>query len=96
MPKDLSVLLSQLNTSGLLNQNPALYQVIKELIQELKTLQTTVNSFSNNSGSGGGSPTQTVIVNNIPLVEIPMGFPGNGSEAEAGDGLIPFPPFNQG
>lgn len=46
MAADLNILLSQLNTSGLLNQNPALYQVIKELIQNLKELQRIVGDFS--------------------------------------------------
>lgn len=51
--RDLSILQSQLLTSGLQNSNPPLYQVIKELINAFKQLQTDLAAISGGGGGGG-------------------------------------------
>lgn len=67
-------LLTQLNTSGIQQQNFALYQVIKQLIDLAKLLIDLINSTSS---SGGGSST-TIILPSIP------GMSGNDGD----DGMI--------
>lgn len=49
---------SNLMTTGLQNKDNGLFQVIKDLIEYLRTLQVTVGSISG-SGSGGGSTPVT-------------------------------------
>lgn len=62
MPSDLSLLLTQLNTSGLLSSNPALYQLIKSLI-------SAVREVVNNSSASGGSSDLTALEAQITALE---------------------------
>lgn len=80
-PNKIDRLKSQLLTSGISQQNNALYQVINQLIDALKELITEFNTFSGGSGGGGGSATNiTEIINNYMLMQ----GSSEGSEGDMG------------
>lgn len=87
-------LLAQLNNTGLQQKDIGLYQVIKQLIQQLKELESSLGS----SGSGSSS-----VINNINQInqflsyedsvnaddsEVSMGISGSGSSPSSGDDYV--------
>lgn len=77
---------SQLLTSGLQNQNPPLYQVINQLIGELKKVEAEIDIITPSNG-----PSSIVIIN-------PSNYPNSFSNTQGEDGIdgIPGPRGIQG
>jgi len=78
MAANLSKLQGTLLTSGIQKDNPALYQVINEILKNLRDLQSSTGT------STGTGTTTTVVINGSPG---PPGIDGNDGE----DGLIGAP-----
>lgn len=68
----LNKLLTVLNTSGLQQSNPPLYQVIKQLIQALLDSNLGVVEIINGGSGGGGIVNEPYLTHQNALVDLPQ------------------------